>query len=162
MSIIKIYQYLLNRKPNTSEINLYRNKNSREINHYILESSEYKNFMDVTYQTIKKIIVRIFKLDGSNGISQKMLNQMYDLLRNNNYNQSSIINFLQEKKVLLDEKIKKLCKDVFLELDSRNNLKNIRLEYLNRDFIMLDWEIERFLIFSDDFNNFVNYKLSKV
>ena len=71
-------------------------------------------------------------------------------------------NILIQEKNKLDEKIKKICRGVFFEISSKNYLQNIRLKYLESNFTLSDFEIERYLILGDDFYNFVSYKLSKV
>ena len=134
----KLYLYLLNRNPTRKEIYNNRGKSFKLINTIICQSEEYKYFMKNNYDILEDKLLNILELKNSNNIHKDILVKLYNFYRYNNYSDTKLEIFLNEKKTIYKEYLINLFKNIFFIKISKNKIDiyyNIFIEYyINNNF----------------------------
>ena len=116
-NIVKLYKFLLNRYPIRSE---FINKPLNLINKDILNSNEYKNFIEDIKNIIRKIYCKLFNLNQNqiqlNEIDTYKTIQFY---RINNYDSVKLNIKMKEKQIESIKKIDELINFLFPEKDEK-------------------------------------------
>ena len=151
----KLFRVLLNRKPNYNEKKNILNKNHNEINNYILQLPEYKEFLELNSNNVKDIIKNNFNSQNS-----RFHLKLMDILRNNNYNINKVHKYINEIKTEIrnkvdlfifehiDKKVENINYQIFYDIFFKNNF-----DYKQFEFIVVNSNIFHKLV-AEEINNF--------
>ena len=137
--MLKIYKYLLNREPNSIEINNNKNKSIKELNKEIINSEEYRQFTEHIKQIIIKNYCDVFNVDTNdinlNGID--LFNKM-KFLRNNNYNLGKLNEIILKRLIETNNYLNNFFKH--FKNKPKQTLKDIYIDLINNNFNYIEME----------------------
>ena len=137
--MLKIYKYLLNREPNSIEINNNKNKTLKEINKEIINSEEYRQYTEHIKQIIIKNYADVFKVNTNdiNMSSIDLFNKM-KFLRNNEYNLGKLNLIIKNKLIETNNYLNNFFKH--FKNKPKHTLKDIYLDLINNNFNYIEME----------------------
>lgn len=150
-NIIKIYQVLLNRKPNMEELKKSRELRLDELKKYITETKEFKSFKTQNIKKIRENVGNIINYENPKFNYEKMLK----IFVNYNYNLDI---FSIEFKKEVDE-IQRRAQNFYLK-----NF-NVKKSLSTKDLIEIinnNYNVESFIPTSEDFSNQCRIKIKEL
>ena len=149
MNLDTLYLFLLNRLPNIQERQSLRHQKIKEINKLIVNSTEYKNFLENNRNFLKTFLHQTFGFPYSD-ISENIIFDWYNLFRNFQYDRHKLETYCQEKIFLFHQELESISRNTEIDqnelyhhfqaklgkLISQNKNPNLEFEIIISDFYL--------------------------
>ena len=135
----KLFNYLLNRSPTIGERKKFKKNTFEEINQFILNINEYQ---EVLSKSNKEISIIIKKNLGDIKINKKILSEISNIYKINNYQSKFIIKYINLKKLQIKNIVDTYLQNYFLINNNLDYKEFYEILFQNKfDYTRIDFYI---------------------
>ena len=151
----KLFNYLLNRSPSIEEIKKLSKNTFEDINQFILNTNEYK---EILCKSNKEISIIIKKNLGDIKINKKILSEISNIYKINNYQSKFIIKYINIKKLQIKNIVDTYLQNYFLINTNLDYKEFYEILFQNKfDYTRIDF----YIVNSKLFLSLVEIELNK-